>query len=127
MAGRRAARRRTRKAAAKLPPDIAEELRHAREARSPWLWLGHKRLTEIPEELFHLTDLESIDLSRNMLTTLPERFWALPKLRAEVLVGNPLESLPDRPGLTIDGPTYLRFRDQIDAKNIHLVLGVDSP
>ena len=120
------AERRKRKAAAQLQPDVAVELRHPREVHSQWLWLANKELTEIPEELFDLTDLEIIDLSGNRLTTVPERLWDLPKLAETILVGNPLESLPDRPGVTIDGPIYRRLHDQIDAKNIRLVIGVDT-
>ena len=50
------------RAAATLPQEIADELRHVREARSPWLSLVGRGLNEIPEEIFALTDLEMINL-----------------------------------------------------------------
>jgi len=115
-----------RRAAAELPREIADALRRIREERRSWLGLDGCALNEIPEEVFALTDLEYIDLSRNELRSIPERLWDLPKLRDVNLIGNPIESLPDRPGLVIDVPIYLRCGRQIDAKNIELLIGVDT-
>src|SRR5207237_449675 len=114
-------------AAGEFRSDIARALRRAREEGLSWLQLDGAELTEIPEKVFDLTDLKNIDLSGNRLKTIPERLWDLPRLEHVNLIVNPLESLPNRPGLTIDGLTYRRCRDQIDAKNIRLVIGVDTP
>jgi internalin A len=84
-------------------------------------------LTEVPEEIFALKDLEFINLSRNQLRHIPERLWDLPKLRYVNLIGNPIETLPNRPGLVIDLQTYLRLRNKIDAKNIRLTIGIETP
>jgi GTPase SAR1 family protein len=112
---------------AKVRPEVAARLREFRAGSSVYLRLEGLELTDIPAEVFDLTDVELIDLSENELRTIPERLWDLPKLEQVILVGNPLKSLPDRPGLTIDGPTYLSVRDRIDAKHIRLFVGIDKP
>jgi len=102
--------------------NVAAALHRARDRRLPWLDLSREGLTEIPEDVFGLTDLEWIDLSRNELRTIPQRLWDLPKLESVTLLGNPIESLPDRPGLVVDERTYLRCRKQFTGKNVHLVI-----
>lgn len=113
--------------AAELRADVADALRHFRESGRGWLYLGERGLTEIPEEVFSLTNLESIDLSGNELETISERLWDLPKFQGVNLIGNPVESLPNRPGLAIDGMTYSRCRSQIDPEYISLVIGDNTP
>jgi Leucine-rich repeat (LRR) protein len=83
-------------------------------------------LTEVPEEVFALTHLESIDLSDNKLRFIPDRLRNLPKLKWVNVIGNPVEALPDLAGLTIDGPTYLRCRNQVKPENINLVLSSEN-
>jgi len=109
-----------RSADAGVRADVADEVRDAPE--SHWLDLRGRDLTKIPKEVFGLADLEWIDLSGNELRTIPQRLWNLRKLHTVNLIGNPIEALPDRPGLVIDGRTYLRCRKQVTAKNIHLAI-----
>jgi internalin A len=104
---------------------FADELRRAREENKRLLRLAERGLNEIPEDLFGLKDLETLYLNGNQLRSIPEQLWDLPKLETVILIGNPIESLPNRPGLVIDLPIYRRCRDQIDAKNIYLVLDVN--
>lgn len=103
---------------------LLQTLRQAYESRTPWLNLDSFGLTEIPEEVFALTELEELDLSRNAIRTVPERLWDLPNLRHVVLIGNPIESLPDRPGLIIDRPTYWRCGNN-KADKLILFIGMD--
>jgi Leucine-rich repeat (LRR) protein len=118
--------RKKRTVTTQLQSNVADALRFARDSRLPWLDLGRKGLTEVPEEVFGLTGLVWIDLSQNALRTIPERLWNLPKLQSVNLIGNPIESLPNRPVLIIDGRTYLRCRDKVSAKNIELVIDPQS-
>jgi internalin A len=105
---------------------VADELNRVRRSRSSWISLEESGLTEIPDELFQLIELESINLRNNNFKTVPERLWELPKLRKVTLVGNPIEVLPNRPGLLIDLPTYKRCRDQVEAKNVILFIRPDA-
>ncbi|HYC92001.1 MAG TPA: COR domain-containing protein [Thermoanaerobaculia bacterium] len=118
--------RKRRTTAAGLRPNVAAELRNVQKSRLPWLDLRRKGLTEIPDEVFGLTHVEWIDLSQNELRAIPQRLWDLPKLQGVNLIGNPIESLPDRPNLVIDGRTYIRCRNQVNAKNLHLVIDPQS-
>ena len=112
---------------ATIRTDVTEMLRRFRESGSNRLNLAGCGLYEIPEEVFSLTDMEVINLSGNCLRTIPKQLLDLPTLRKMILIGNPIEFLSDRPGLTIDGRTYLRCRKQVDAKNLTLVIAADTP
>lgn len=103
-----------------ISAEVAKRLEMARNDGSTWLDLGDCGLTEIPEAVYGLTEIERINLSHNQLTQLPERLWGLPKLKQILLVSNPLKSLPNRKGLIIDPPIYLDCRRQIDPGNIRL-------
>jgi GTPase SAR1 family protein len=112
--------------ATRLRADVTAGLRDARRYRATWLDLSEKGLTEIPEEVFGLNDLTWINLAQNRLRTIPERLWDLPKLQDVILINNPIESLPDHPIMTIDGQTYLRFRDKVSAKNVRLLVPLSA-
>jgi GTPase SAR1 family protein len=101
---------------------VANQLDMAKRRNSGWLGLAECNLTQIPEEVFELTELRSIDLSRNELRSLPEQLWTLPNLQSINLVGNPIESLPNVPGLILDVPTYLRLHGAIDSRNLTLII-----
>jgi len=118
--------RKKKNAVDESPSYLTEELRRVRESGSKWLHLGNADLTEIPEEVYDLIFLESIDVSFNRLRSIPQRLWDLPKLRSVNVIGNPIESLPDGRRVIIDGPTYLRCRSQVVAEHISLVIGDDS-
>ncbi|HEY3569545.1 MAG TPA: COR domain-containing protein [Thermoanaerobaculia bacterium] len=115
----------------KISPDglterVEGELQHFRESDSVHLRLQGYDLTEIPEEVFEITKIETIDLHNNRLETIPERLWDLPKLRSVCLIGNPIKSLPNRPGLVIDGSTYRNCFNQINPQKISLALSLDT-
>lgn len=106
---------------------VARELERCRDSDSRWIRLSDLVLTEIPEEVFALTQLESIDLSYNQLVTVPVRLWDLPRLKHVSLLGNPIESLPNRPLIQIDHLTYRRIRGRVDLVNVHLTIGPEIP
>ena len=59
------------------------------------LCLKGRQLTQVPEALTKITDLEVLDLSDNELAGLPEGLKNLNQLTTLVLSGNKLEELPD--------------------------------
>src|SRR4051794_28950785 len=91
----------------------AQELQRVRDERSSLLFMSNWELTEIPEDVFDMKDVEFIFLDGNHLRTLPERLWDLPELKFVDVTRNPIESLPDRPGLFIDLPIFNRCRTQV--------------
>src|SRR5262245_32753462 len=60
--------------------------------------LSSNRLTSLPEWLGQLTQLQSLDLSINQLTTLPEQLGQLTKLQWLRLQFNQLTVLPESLG-----------------------------
>lgn len=105
---------------------VSEKIERFKTHKSTWLDLTHAGLTEIPEEVFDLVELEEIDLGGNKLKALPARLWDLPRLKWVGLLGNPLKALPNRPGLAIDAQTFRRCHGQCDAKNLCVFFGVDG-
>ena len=75
-----------------------EEARRSRTNElilSGWEAKESEKLTELPESLAQLTQLQSLDLSYNQLTALPEWLGQLPKLQRLVLSENQLSGLPE--------------------------------
>ena len=68
--------------------DVSDELRRAREMRLSFVDLENSGLNRIPDPVFELTDVETLDLSENRLQSIPERLWDRPKLKGVILVGN---------------------------------------
>lgn len=58
------------------------------------LYLWGNQLNSLPPELFQLTNLTLLDLSGNQLTTLPPELFELKNLTKLYLLGNQLSSLP---------------------------------
>lgn len=107
---------------------VADRLEVARKDHATYLDLTSCSLTEIPEAVFALPDLEVLYLTDNQLRNVPEGLRDLQHLRIVYLDDNPLESLPDLPGLYIDAQTYFHLRPGIDKKNIAgLSIGADAP
>ena len=60
--------------------EAEEKIEQARRDGAAILVLGGMGLTELPESLSHLTQLQSLHLSRNKLTSLPEWLGQLTQL-----------------------------------------------
>lgn len=58
--------------------------------------LQNNKLDQLPEILFDLVNLVSLDVSNNRLTQLPNKIWFAPKLKDFNAAFNMLESLPVR-------------------------------
>ncbi len=70
---------------------------------------GRNVLFAIPEAVFELSELETLDLSNNMLRTLPPELARLKKLKHVNVALNPLAEIPDRPGLMLDSDQIQHF------------------
>lgn len=110
----------------KKPPqqlgDIAKAIEGARLLRSRRFELKGLNLTEIPEEIFTLSNVAILDFSGNNLRTIPKKLLDLPQLREVRLLGNPIESLPKGARATIDLSTYRRCHSLLESPNITLVI-----
>ncbi|HEY4423166.1 MAG TPA: COR domain-containing protein, partial [Pyrinomonadaceae bacterium] len=60
-----------------------------------WNAEDSKKLTELPESLGQLTQLQMLDLTSNQLTALPESLGQLTQLQTLYLVSNQLTALPE--------------------------------
>ena len=69
----------------------------AKELNLNWQWneKGEGKLSELPESLGQLTQLQSLNLSRNQLTALPDWLGQLKQLQSLNLSGNQLTALPE--------------------------------
>ena len=64
-------------------------------------------LEEIPDGVFNLRQLETLNLIGNNIKEVPERIRNLINLKQLNVIGNPMEKLPDIPGLYLSWDTYL--------------------
>ncbi|MEM6590625.1 MAG: COR domain-containing protein [Cyanobacteria bacterium P01_C01_bin.73] len=71
------------------------EIAEALESEAIGLDLSGMELTELPEVLGQLTQLQSLDLSHNQLTVLPEWLGQLTQLQSLILSNNRLTALPE--------------------------------
>ena len=72
-----------------------ERIRAAAASGSKGLDLSGIGLTELPDELWELTQLTSLKLSRNQLTGVPEAISRLTNLTTLYLSGNQLTGVPE--------------------------------
>lgn len=77
-----------------------------------------EQLQQIPDEVFELLELETLDLSWNYIREVPEQIRLLPNLKHLILTGNPIEKVPDIPGLELDWNSYLRCRETLSTHNV---------
>jgi internalin A len=80
---------------------IAEALRERKSEVSlngSWIPGASDKLTELPESLFQLTQLRSLNLANNKLTALPESLGQLTQLQSLNLSKNELAELPESLG-----------------------------
>ncbi len=73
--------------------ELPESLSQLTQLQS--LNLSINKLTTLPEWLSHLTQLQSLDISHNQLTILPESVCKLPQLKVLSLYSNALLGLPE--------------------------------
>jgi len=75
--------------------EAEKKIREARRSGAKELDLIGMKLTELPESLGQLTQLQSLDLSYNQLKTLPESLGQLTQLQDLNLSRNQLTTLPE--------------------------------
>ena len=78
--------------------EAEKKIEEARRSGATELDLGGMQLTELPERLGQLTQLQSLHLGRNQLTTLPESLGQLMQLQTLDLYSNKLTTLPESLG-----------------------------
>jgi internalin A len=98
--------------------EIQQRIEQARVDGGKHLYLGLMRLEAVPDEVWSLRNLESLDLAGNSFRTIPARLSELPKLSRIDIRVNPIEHLPEIRGLVIDEAIYQRVRGDIDPLNI---------
>ena len=84
-----------------LITDLSEAIKRIKdcqEKNAKTLNLTGLKLTELPDELFKLKQLESLDLYDNLLTELPERIGELNNLKELLASKNKLTELPENIG-----------------------------
>lgn len=75
--------------------EAKKEIEKAWHSGATTLDLSYKDLTELPESIGKLTQLQSLDISYNQLTQLPETLGQLMQLRSLKLIRIKLETLPE--------------------------------
>ncbi|MBD2302094.1 leucine-rich repeat protein [Nostoc sp. FACHB-190] len=75
--------------------EAAQRIEQARREGALELDLSSMGLTEVPEAIASLTQLQQLDLSSNELTELPEAIANLTQLQTLYLFGNQLTELPE--------------------------------
>jgi hypothetical protein len=75
--------------------EAQQSIKQARRQRAKTLDLGHMQLTELPEAIASLTELQLLNLCANKLTELPEAIASLTELQVLNLCDNELRELPE--------------------------------
>ena len=75
-----------------------QKIEEAAECSFPWIILERLGLSEIPDELFKLTDLQELVIIDNLLTALPPKISKLKNLTRLNLFYNELTELPPEIG-----------------------------
>ncbi|MEG5067249.1 leucine-rich repeat domain-containing protein [Microcoleus sp. B3-A4] len=87
--------------------EAQQRIERARPEGAIELDLSSLELTELPDALASLTQLQELDLSENQLTELPEAIRSLTQLRQLDLYNNPLTEVPE----ALASLTQLRWLD----------------
>jgi internalin A len=102
----------------KIDKEVARRIKEAAQENSKTLVLFRMELTEIPNEVFELHQLESLNLSDNYIRIIPDRIRELRNLKRLNLFGNPIKQVPDISGLELDWAAYHRCRKSLSRQNI---------
>lgn len=102
--------------------EAGQRIESARKEGATELDLSGMKLTELPEAIASLTQLQSLDLSRNQLTQLPEAIAFLAQLRSLNLSENKLTNLPE----AICSLTQLQSLDLFDNQLTELPDGLEQ-
>jgi Leucine-rich repeat (LRR) protein len=78
-----------------------------------YLSLKHKKLKQLPAELFLFKNLEILDLSKNKLVEIPEDIQKLNKLREINVANNNLTTLPIQIGNLIQLKKIIAYQNNI--------------
>src|SRR5215475_7171421 len=97
---------------------VQERIRAVRNGDSRELDLFGFKLTQIPQEVFALSDLESLFLGSNEIRAIPETIRKLSRLKLLDVSQNPIEKVPDIPGLSLDWDAYVRCRPAVSRENV---------
>ncbi len=98
--------------------DIIERARRDQSKELSLSYMYPDRLDNIPDEVFDLTHIETLDLFGNNIREVPERIRELINLRHLDIRQNPIEKLPDIPGVSLDWTSYLRCRKTLSRQNV---------
>lgn len=102
----------------KTNPEAYAKIQEAKKNNSTELNLSYLALAEVPEEIYSLEQLESLNLRNNNLIIIPDELSKLSRLTRVILYENPLEYVPNVQGLYLDFECYLNIRSNIIAENI---------
>jgi internalin A len=75
--------------------ELLQLIERAKAENSTELHLSDKKLTEIPSEIFQLSQLTKLDLSNNKITEIPDVIAALSNLQQLDLADNKITEIPD--------------------------------
>ncbi|MFZ5912482.1 MAG: COR domain-containing protein [Chloroflexota bacterium] len=76
-------------------------------------WENKEKLTELPESIGQLTQLQSLYLFENQLLTLPDSLGQLTQLQSLILTGNRLTTLPELLGRLTQLQSLILIRNQL--------------
>ncbi|HJQ69819.1 MAG TPA: COR domain-containing protein [Blastocatellia bacterium] len=108
--------------------EVLEIIERARREQRKELNLSYiypKKLQRIPDEVFSLQHLETLNISNNEIKEVPERIRDLVNLKHLDVSENPIERLTNIPGLTLSWDIYLRFRHALSRDNVEGMTFVD--
>ncbi|MDB9477839.1 leucine-rich repeat domain-containing protein, partial [Dolichospermum circinale CS-537/03] len=75
--------------------EAEERIEKARQEGAIVLDLSKMKLTEIPDAIASLTQLQGLDLGNNQLTAIPDAIASLTQLQGLDLGNNQLTAIPD--------------------------------